>query len=157
MRHPDIVENSSNGGRTFCVRTEAGQGTTFTMHVDANGYLTGIVCPRTTVRRGQTECGLIYLVYGGDDEGHRVFALYLEVDSECRWHRGSGMLSAHIEVFASSILCMIGEVVEQTFKVEVEVACDTTPADFAPRFSDDGGSRWPHSSCGFGSITGCLV
>ena len=84
MRYPNIVENSSIGGRTFCVHTEAGQGTAFTMHVDAKGYLTGIVCPRTTVRRGQTECGLIYLVYGGDDEDHRAFASDLEVDSDCR-------------------------------------------------------------------------
>ena len=67
------------------------------------------------------------------------------------------MLSENIEVIASSILCMIGEVVEQSFKVEIEVACDTTPGDFAPRVSDDGKRRWPHSSCGFGSITGCLV
>ena len=103
------------------MHTEAGQGTGFTMDVDAKGYLTGIVCLRTTVRRGQTECGLIYLVYGGDDEDHRAFALYLEVDSECRRHCGSGMLSAHIKVIASSILCMIGEVVEQSFKVEIEV------------------------------------
>ena len=28
--------------------------------------------------------GLIYLVYGGDDEDHRAFALYLGVDSDCR-------------------------------------------------------------------------
>lgn len=53
------------------------------------------------------------------------------------------MLSAHIEVFASSILCMIGEVVEQSFKVEIEVACDTALADFAPRVFDDGRRRWP--------------
>ncbi len=139
------------------MHTETGQGTAFTMDVDAKGYPTGIVCPRTTVRRGQTECGLIYLVYGGDDEDHRAFALDLEVDSECRRHCGSGMLSAHIEVIASSILCMIGEVVEQSFKVEIEVVRDATPADFAPRVSDDGRRRWPHSSCGFGSITGCLV
>ena len=53
------------------------------------------------------------------------------------------MLSAHIEVFASSILCMIGEVVEQSFKVEIEVAGDTALADFATRVSDDGIRWWP--------------
>ena len=108
------------------------------MHVDGKGHLVGIVCLRTTVRRGQTECGLIYLVYGGDDEDHWAFALYLEVDSECRRHCGSGMLSENIEIIASSILCMIGEVVEQTFKVEIAVVRDATPADFTRRVSDNG-------------------
>ena len=43
MTHPDIVKNSSIGGRTCCVRTETGQGAAFTMDVDRKRYLVGIV------------------------------------------------------------------------------------------------------------------
>ena len=39
MVHSDDVKNSSIVGRTFCVRTEAGQGTAFTMDVDGKRYL----------------------------------------------------------------------------------------------------------------------
>jgi len=39
MVHSDDVKNSSIVGRTFCVRTEAVQGTAFTMDVDGKRYL----------------------------------------------------------------------------------------------------------------------
>ena len=55
MTRSDIVKNSSIGGRTFCIRTEAGQGTAFTMDVNGKRYQMGIVCLRTTVRQRQTE------------------------------------------------------------------------------------------------------
>lgn len=87
--------------------------------------------------------GLIYLVYAGDNEDHWMFSLYLEVDSECRWHCGLGPVSADIEVISGSILCMIGEVVEQTFEIETEGVFDTSPADFTRRVSDDGRRRRP--------------
>lgn len=42
------------------------------------------------------------------------------------------------EGISSSILGMIGEMLEQTFKIEIEVVCDTTPADFISRVVDYG-------------------
>ena len=39
MVHSDDIRNSSIVGRTFCIRTEAGQGTAFTMDVDGKRYL----------------------------------------------------------------------------------------------------------------------
>ena len=39
MVHSDDVKNSSIGARTFCVHTETGQGTAFTMDVDGRRYL----------------------------------------------------------------------------------------------------------------------
>ena len=47
------------------------------------------------------------------------------------------------EGIASGILCAIGEMLEQAFKVEIEVVCDTTPADFIPWVFDNGRRWWP--------------